>query len=227
MNILPTLDDKSVDMVFCDLPYGTTACEWDSIIPLAELWEQYRRICKGAIVLTATEPFTSKLIMSNPEMFKHKWVWNKKLAGNFVQAKRMPLRICEDVIMFSNGNHTYNPQMEKHDKPYMQNRVNSAKSKAIPVAPLKERKLMTEKYPTDLVEFSFPRRDKSRFHPTQKPVNLIEYFIKTYSNEGDMVLDNCMGSGSTGIACKSLNRQFIGIEQNTEYFTQASTWLNS
>lgn len=210
------LPDGCVDMVMCDLPYGTTACSWDTVIDLGKLWVAYKRICKGAVVLTAAQPFTTILIMSNIKDYRHSWVWNKRFASNYPQAKRAPMRIHEDVVVF--GPQAYKPQMTKRDVPIKKGankgaRVfNSGLERDDYIG-----KVYDEKYPESIIEFS-SREEKRGLHPTQKPVQLMEYLIKTYTNEGMTVLDNCMGSGTTGVACVNTNRNFIGIEKDDSYF---------
>ena len=215
---MPKIPDKSIDMVLCDLPYGTTACKWDTIIPFEPLWEQYKRIIKdnGAIVLTASQPFTSALVMSNIKMFKYDWVWAKDRASNFLNAKKQPLRNTESILVFNTKN--YNPIMENRGEPShsigkSEGKINngSTQGKRININGDTKTNL---KYPRTLLEFAVPHPP---IHPTQKPVALFEYLIKTYTNEGDLVLDNCAGSGTTGVACKNLNRQFILIEKEPEY----------
>ena len=216
LEVMKDIPDKSIDMILCDLPYGTTACKWDTIIPFEPLWEQYKRIIKdnGAIVLTASQPFTSALVMSNPKWFKYEWVWDKRLPSGFQIAKYRPMQRHENVIIFSNGTPKYNPIMTEQ-KPRKGGgfKVSSSSS------PIKnvdgELRDYTEKYPQSILEFY--KRDKLMVHPTQKPVALMEYLIKTYTNEGDLVLDNAAGSGSTGVACKNLNRNYILIEKEPEY----------
>ncbi len=216
LELMKDIPDKSVDMILCDLPYGTTACKWDTIIPFEPLWAQYKRIIKdnGAIVLTASQPFTSALVMSNPKMFKYEWVWDKKLPSGFQIAKYRPMQRHENVLVFSNGTPKYNPIMTKQ-KPRKGGgfKVSSSSS------PIKnvdgELRDYTEKYPQSILEFY--KRDKGAVHPTQKPVALFEYLIKTYTNEGDTVLDNCAGSGTTGVACQNLNRNYILMEKEPEY----------
>ena len=213
------LPDKSIDMVLCDLPYGVTACTWDKIVPFKGLWREYRRVVKrnGAIVLFAKEPFTSRLIMSNEKGFKHKWVWNKKMSGSFQLAKYMPLQITEDIVVFTKSGErvNYYPQMRKGR---MRKRGGAAKTNATMgkgfIAGYSN--MSDEYYPTNLVEYATGR--SGRFHPTQKPVELLEYLVRTYSREGELVLDNCMGSGSTPIACIRTNRHYIGYELNGEYY---------
>ena len=218
------IPDKSIDMILCDLPYGTTACKWDTIIPFEPLWEQYKRIIKdnGAIVLTASQPFTSALVMSNIKMFKYCWVWNKAKAANYVNAKKQPLKIHEDIAVFCKGNN-YNPQktIGKFRKKggYTVNRE-------VAVAQNPTVSFNDTYYPKSILNFSVAGNKDSTLHPTQKPVALFEYLIKTYTNEGDLVLDNCMGSGTTGVACVNLNRDFIGIEKDENYFKIAEQRIN-
>ena len=220
----------SVDMVLCDLPYGTTACKWDSVIPFAPLWATYKRVCKpsAAIVLTASQPFTSALVMSNAKNFSHSWVWNKNFGGNFVQAKRQPIKTHEDVLVFSFGGRqpNYSPLMVKRDTPIKAGKVVNQPNSAIPngssngAMSAVKAKIYDEKYPVSILDFS--SRENRGLHPTQKPVALMEYLIRTYTNEGETVLDNTMGSGTTGVACVRTGRSFIGIERDDAYFKIAS-----
>ena len=205
------IPDKSVDMILCDLPYGTTACKWDTIIPFEPLWEQYERIIKdnGAIVLTASQPFTTKLIDSNIDLFRNCWVWNKKISGNPLLAKHQPLKVHEDICVFSKKRHNYYPQMRKGKM----RKKGGGRSKLFDME--MSAKYSDEYYPISIIEFSNAKRG---CHPTQKPVALFEYLIKTYSNEGETVLDNCMGSGTTAIACINTNRNYIGFELDEEYY---------
>jgi len=212
------IPDGSVDMILCDLPYGTTACKWDSVIPFEPLWEQYNRVIKdnGAIVLTAREPFTSLLLISNIKEYKHKWVWNKKQSGSFQNAKFMPLQIEEDILVFSNGKVNYYPQMRKGK---MRTKGGCKKSNELFEGLKPNYSTVNDTYyPVNIIEIPNCGNKSQRVHPTQKPVALFEYLIKTYTNEGETVLDNCMGSGTTGVACKNLNRSFIGIEKDETYF---------
>lgn len=220
IEVMPNIPDKSIDMILCDLPYGTTACKWDIIIPFEPLWKEYKRIIKdnGAIVLTASQPFTSILIMSNLKWFKYCWVWNKKISGNPLLAKYQPLKIHEDVCVFSKSKHKYIPEMRKGKmrvkgggKSYL---LNMEMSKSI----------NDKYYPVSIIDFSNAQRGQ---HPTQKPVALFEYLIKTYTNEGDLVLDNCAGSGTTGVACKNLGRDFILIEKMKKYVGIARKRVNA
>lgn len=230
LEVMKTVPDGSVDMVMCDLPYGTTACKWDSLLPLELLWKEYKRLIRedGAIVLTAAQPFTTILAQSAFDCFRYAWVWNKHFAGNFVQAKRMPMRTHEDVLVFSVNGKTprYFPQMIKRDKPIKKG--SNKQSEAIPIAETENatvfgrmEKTYQEKNPITILDFSNRGTGDRGLHPTQKPVALMEYLIKTYTNECDTVLDNCMGSGSTGVACLRANRKFIGIELDASYFAAA------
>ena len=206
------IPDKSIDMILCDLPYGTTACKWDTIIPFEPLWEQYKRIIKdnGAIVLTASQPFTSALVMSNPDWYKHHWIWLKEKGTGFQVAKYRPMMKTEDIIMFSKNSANYNPQMIALDKPKVE-RFASTKSDSSPLANLRiGKRIATHRYPKNIIEI---KRDKNKLHPTQKPVALFEYLIKTYTHEGDTVLDNCAGSFTTAIAAENTKRNWICIEQ--------------
>ena len=215
------IDDKSIDMILCDLPYGTTACKWDTIIPLDVLWREYERIIKdnGAIVLTASQPFTTMLINSNIKLFKYCWVWEKEQGVNFLMAKKQPLKVHEDICVFYKKQCTYNPQMTM-SKPYISGKGDSGEVTG------KVKKIQTKntgtRYPKSIIRFNRERG----LHPTQKPVSLFEYLIKTYTNEGDLVLDNCMGSGTTAIACINTNRNYLGFELNKEYYELAKNRIN-
>jgi len=228
LEVMATLPDNSIDMVLTDPPYGTTACRWDSIIPFEPMWDQLKRITKkgGAIVMTASQPFTSALVMSNPSMFKYDWVWKKNKSTGFLNAKKMPMRDKEDVLVFYEKQCTYNPQ-----KTYGHSPVNSFTKHTSDGETVGKTKVgwsgggSTERYPKTVQEFSVVNQDGSspegKFHPTQKPVALMEYLIKTYTNEGETVLDFTMGSGTTGVAAKNLGRSFVGIELDKEYFKVA------
>ena len=218
MKLIP---DKSIDAIICDLPYGTTACKWDTIIPFDKLWEQYERIIKdnGAIVLTASQPFTSALVMSNPKLFKYEWIWEKNVASNFMQYKFMVAKKHENVLIFAKGKTKYNPIME--DKSELS--IQRMKYK------FKDRK-QSEHYKTDISKDRSDRQEKmyptsvKKFnrevglHPTQKPVSMMEYFVLTYTDKNDTILDNTFGSCTTGIACINTDRNFIGIDNNMDYF---------
>lgn len=214
LEVMKGLPDKSIDAIICDLPYGTTQNKWDSILPFADLWGHYNRICKGPVILTATQPFSSALVMSNPNKFRYQWVWVKTKITGVLNAKRMPVRKHEQVLVFGDTP-VYNAQGlvkkgtitkqggcsdnygERSSSDYIQEWTN---------------------WPRDVLEI--PSEGKT-IHPTQKPVELMEYLIRTYTEEGQVILDNCMGSGTTGIACLNSGRKFIGIEQDPDYFTAA------
>lgn len=221
LELMKKIPDGSVDMVLCDLPYGTTSNKWDTVIPFEPLWAEYHRVCKdtAAIVFTASQPFTSMLVLSNLKMYKHEWIWIKNAGSNFANTVREPFKEHEQVLVFSKGKWTYNRQMQE--------RAESGKSRVKTAVKFetgsdnyrkferKETKVMSEmRVPSSWQKFNRERG----FHPTQKPVALLEYLIKTYSNKGETVLDNTMGSGSTGVACMNLKRRFIGIEKDEKYF---------
>ena len=247
LEVMSGIDESSVDLILCDLPYGTTdrtggdrLLKWDTVIPLDKLWSEYKRILKpkGAVVLTSDQPFTSQLIMSNIDWFKYEWIWKKKKTTGFLLANHRPMKQTEDVVVFSpagasgasfkSGNSmTYNPQgliekkvVKKNNAKRLGNFLHNVEHMG------KGNKLLHEteyeqkytNYPSEIIEFGL---DKDSFHPTQKPIALMEYLIRTYSNEGETVLDNCMGSGTTGVASKNTKRKFIGIELSEEYFHKA------
>lgn len=221
LELMRQIPDKSVDMILCDLPYGTTKCKWDVVIPFDKLWEQYKRIIKSnhPILLFGSEPFSSYLRFSNIKDYKYDWYWDKKFGGNFVQAKRMPLKSIETISVFSNSKTmpSYYPSMIDRLIPIKQGGVKTAS--AIPVvnnSKTHTKKIYDQKYP--VTRLDFPKDLGNTVHPTQKPIDLLEYLIKTYTNENDLVLDNCAGSGSTLVAAKNLNRQFIGIEKEKDYY---------
>ena len=223
------IPDKSVDMILCDLPYGTTQNKWDVIIPFDELWEQYNRMIKnnGAITLFGSEPFTSLLICSNIKHFKYNWIWQKNKCTGFLNAKKQPLNDNETISVFYKKQSTYNPQMTKADKIYKRGFVIRDKALSIQQSDnygeLKSYNQVDNglRYPKRIQYFNNNFTNK-QLHPTQKPVALLEYLIKTYTKDGDIVLDNCMGSGSTGVACVNTNRKFIGMELDEKYFDIAS-----
>ena len=217
LEVMKEIPDKAVDMILCDLPYGITACEWDTVIPFEPLWEQYERVIKDnrAIVLTATQPFVSALIMSKPDWYKYEWIWDKVRPSGFQIAKYKPMQRHENVLVFSKKGKRVNyfPIMELRDKPTTGKVY--GRSGSSPLAHSDGRKrTYINKYPQSILKYNKPFKS---LHPTQKPVALFEYLIKTYTNEGDLVLDNCIGSGTTAVACLSLNRHFIGIELSPEY----------
>jgi site-specific DNA-methyltransferase (adenine-specific) len=214
------LENKSIDLILCDLPYGTTQCSWDTIIPFKDLWEQYERLIKinGAIVLTASQPFTSNLIMSNTKLFKYSLVWEKSKSTGYLNSKKMPMRAHEDILVFYKKLPTYNPQMVQ-GTPYDKGKANR------PTEVYREQKgeihVKNEnglRYPRSVQYFKTAESEGKVIHPTQKPISLFEWLIKTYSNENDIVLDNCLGSGTTAIAALRTNRRYIGIEINEEYY---------
>ena len=228
LEVMKEIKDKSIDMILCDLPYGTTKCKWDVMIDLTLLWEQYNRIIKdnGAIVLFGSEPFTSILICSNVKMFKYNWIWQKNKTTGFLNAKHQPLNDNETISVFYKKQCTYNPQMTKADKVYKRGYVIRDSKRDIQQSDCYgEQKSFMQidnglRYPKRIQYFN-NNDTRNQLHPTQKPVELLEYLIKTYTNENDLILDNCMGSGSTGVACKNLNRDFIGIELDENYFNIA------
>ncbi len=252
------IEDQSIDLILCDLPYGTTdrkgieskgdnrVLGWDTVIPLDKLWIQYKRVLKtnGAVVLTADQPFTSQLVISNIEWFKYEWIWKKKKTTGFLHANARPMKQTEDILVFSplgasggsvkaNKNMKYNPQglIEKKVKK-KNNAKRLGKFLHQPEHMGAGNKLLHEteyeqkytNYPSEILEFGL---DKDTIHPTQKPVALMEYLIRTYTNEGEVVLDNCMGSGTTGVACINTKRKFIGIEMDDEYFKLASKRIDN
>lgn len=221
LEVMKDIPEHSVDMVLCDLPYGNTACKWDVLIPFDRLWEQYKRVIKdnGAILLFGTEPFSSAARLSNLDWYKYDLVWQKEKPVNFFQLKRRFGKTTENIMIFYKKQPTYNPQMELSNKPRVTNKP-KGKHKSIITGVNKEVLPYNDtgyRYPCDVLKFN---REKlgSTIHDTQKPVELCEYLIKTYTNAGDLVLDNCMGSGTTGVACIHTKRNFIGIEKEEKYF---------
>lgn len=213
--------DKSVDMILCDLPYGTTACKWDSVIPFEPLWKHYERIIKdnGAIVLTATQPFTTVLISSNFGLFRYELIWDKIRAATGLNAAKMPMKTHENICVFYKKQPTYNPQMTE-GKPFDKTKFNgySLDAEVTGAGVFNSKKNEGFRFPVSIQKFSQNWTRQQQIHNTQKPVELMEYLIKTYTNEGETVLDNCMGSGTTGVACKKTGRHFIGIEKDPKYF---------
>lgn len=231
LELMKQIPSASVDMVMCDLPYGTTACRWDSVIPFTSLWTEYRRICKtkAAVVLTASQPFTSALVMSNPQDFKYCWVWSKNRPTNYAHAKNKPMKKHEDICVFSKGTTVHETQSEDRMNYYPQGlraidvtvNHNGKCNSDVHFSARKshgEHKRTATGYPHTILEFS---TDMLNLHPTAKPVALMEYLIRTYTNAGDTVLDNTMGSGTTGVACANTGREFVGIERDPEYFAIA------
>lgn len=214
------IDDKSIDMILCDLPYGTTACKWDTIIPFDRLWNQYERIIKdnGAIVLFGTEPFSSKLRLSNETKYKYDWIWEKPQGVNFAQCNHMPMSVYETISVFGNFGLSKNASIQPVYKPQGIVEINKPKkaktySEHRPTSNNHDHIQKYSNYPRQIIKFPQARG----LHPTQKPVALCEYLINTYTNEEDLVLDNCIGSGTTAIACLNTNRNYIGFETDTAY----------
>jgi len=223
LELMKDIPDKSIDMILCDLPYGTTACKWDTIIPFEPLWEQYNRIIKdnGAIVLFGSEPFSTTLRYSNLKMYKYDWIWGKSIGANPLLCKKQPMRYHENISVFYKKQCVYNPQMTIGKMRDKKPKTWGDKTDEIYGGALSRFKgksnINNLYYPRSYQYFSNANQ-KDKLHPTQKPVPLLEYLIKTYTNEGETVLDNCMGSGSTGVACLNTNRNFIGIELDDKYF---------
>jgi site-specific DNA-methyltransferase (adenine-specific) len=228
LELMKEIPDKSIDLILCDLPYGQTACKWDSVIPFESLWKQYKRIIKdnGAIVLFGSEPFSSELRHSNLQMYKYDWIWEKPQGVNFAQFNHMPMSVYETISVFGNFGLSKNAKIQPIYNPQGVIEINKPKkaktySEHRPTSNNKDHIQKFSNYPRQIIQFKAARG----FHPTQKPVALLEYLIRTYTNEGDTVLDNCMGSGSTGVACINENRNFIGYELNEEYFNIAQNRL--
>lgn len=213
LELMKDIPDGSVDMILCDLPYGITKCKWDSVIPFDVLWERYSRVIKdnGAICLFSQMPFSAMLVSSNLQMYRYEWIWKKSNSTGFLNANKMPLKTHESINVFYKKLPTYNPQFTQ-GKPYKA----TCSSQTANYGEFYKITTVSDgrRYPIDVLEFN----SETGLHPTQKPVALLEYLIKTYTNERDTVMDNCMGSGSTGVACKNLNRNFIGIELDKNYF---------
>ena len=225
LEVMKDIPDKSIDMILCDLPYGTTANNWDKIIDFNILWKHYKRIIKenGAIVLFSQAPFDKKLALSNLQDFRYEWVWVKEQGTGFFNSKKMPLKNHENILVFYKKLPVYNPQMRLGFKAYKTKKGSHGSN----YIQRDEGEIITEsngeRYPLSTLNF---KRDKEKLHPTQKPIELLAYLIKTYTNEGELVLDNCMGSGSTGVAAKNLNRRFIGVELEKKYFDIAEKRIN-
>ena len=227
LQLMKQIDDKSINLILCDLPYGVTARnKWDVIIPFEKMWEQYKRIIKedGAIILTATQPFASMLVMSNIEMFKYEWIWEKPNGQGFLNAKKQPLRNHEQVLVFYNSQPTYNPQFTE-GKPYTCKQGGHGTNYGERGKDVKEVVTINDgkRYPLTVQKIKY---DGEKLHPTQKPIELFEYMVKTYSKEGDVILDNCIGSGTTALACIRTKRNFIGIELSEEYCKIANERLS-
>lgn len=222
LKLMQEIPEKSVDMILCDLPYGTTRCRWDSVIEFEPLWQQYERIIKdnGAILLFSSQPFTARLINSNLKLYRYEWIWHKTQAKGHLNAKKMPLRAHENIEVFYKKPPTYNPQKTTGHKRKIARNNYVREADGSSCYGREKRKTVydsCERYPVDVVKVSNGDQTK-RYHVTQKPVELLEYLIKTYTNEGETVLDNCMGSGSTGVACVNTGRKFIGMELEDKFY---------
>ena len=228
LELMKELPDKSVDMILCDLPYGTTQCKWDSVIPFDRLWEQYLRVIKdnGAIVLHGAEPFSSALRLSNIKNYKYDWVWDKVKGTGFLNAKKQPMRNHELISVFYKKQCVYNPQKTKGHKKKVSFRGKHLQTDVYGDMNNDYKYESTERYPRS-IQIIPTETQNSSFHPTQKPILLEEYFIKTYTNEGGLVLDNCAGSGTINIACHNTNRQCIGMEKDENYFKIATKRLEN
>ncbi len=229
LELMKDISDKSIDMILCDLPYGTTQNKWDSVIPLDKLWNEYCRIIKdnGAVVLFAQTPFDKVLGVSNLKMLKYEWIWEKTTATGHLNAKKMPMKAHENILVFYKKLPTYNPQKTMGHTPvhsytkHQDDGSNYGKTK-VGISGGGS----TERYPRSVQVFKSDKQ-KVALHPTQKPIDLLQYLIKTYTNENELVLDNCMGSGSTGVACLNTNRKFIGIEKEEKYFNIAKNRIEN
>lgn len=236
LELMKEIPDKSIDMILCDLPYGLTHCDWDIPLDMRSMWGEYKRIIKdhGAILLFSIQPFTSDLIQSNKRMFRYEIVWEKTQKTGFYNANKMPLKAHENILVFYKKLPTYNPQKYTVERKDIGRIRNEKADRCVLYGHVEAQDWVEtgQRYPHDVIHFSnwngalFGKTDKATKHPTQKPVPLLEYLIKTYTNEGDTVLDTCMGSGSTGVACVNLNRDFIGMELKQEYFNTATERIN-
>ena len=228
LELMKDIPDASIDAIITDPPYGTTACKWDAAIPFEPMWEELKRVVKnnGVIVLFGSQPFTSALVMSNPKMFKYQWIWEKSKASGYLNSKKRPMVSHEDIAIFCKSTPIYYPQMTKGD-PY--NKGTALRNTNV----YGNQKITTVKndeglrYPRSVQYFKTAESEGKVYHPTQKPLILMEYLVKTYTQENNTVLDFTMGSGTTGIACKNLNRNFIGIELDSKYFAIAESRINA
>lgn len=232
LDIMKNISDKSIDLILCDLPYGTISCSWDVIIPFDKLWEHYNRIISpsGNIVLFASQPFTTDLITSNRKNFKYCLVWEKNVPTGMTYSKYRPMKYHEDVCVFNSGNSIYNPIKKERvgeGKSCYNYEHYAGNSNHTKVEKIKKRYDPDFVNPSSILKFDVVPNRSGKLHPTQKPVELLEYLIETFSNEDSVILDNCMGSGSTGVACSNLNRNFIGIEKETEYFDIAKSRIEN
>lgn len=219
LELMKDIEDSSIDLILCDLPYGSIACKWDSVIPFDKLWEQYKRVIKknGAILLFGAEPFSSHLRLSNLKDYKYDWIWEKNTGTNFLHAKRMPIRYTENVHVFIEGSSWYYPQKTTGHVPTNSGIGRNTGNVYFGQSKVDYKGGDTTRFPKNVIKFKSVNNYK-RVHPTEKPVDLCEYLIQTYSTEGQTILDNCMGSGTTGVACINTNRKFIGMEKDEGYF---------
>lgn len=228
LELLPMLPDGCVDIILADVPYGTTACKWDTIIPLEPMWKQLKRLIKpnGAIVMTASQPFTTTLIASNMKMFRYEWIWEKSRGVNYLQANKQPLKQHENILVFYKKQPIYNP-IKTQNKPYTKKQVSNNHKNSTYRKDTRSKGFVTDnkgtRMPISVIKFHNPNNNNQ--HPTQKPVALMQYLIRTYTNEGELVLDFACGSGSTGVAAKSLNRRFIMMELEQKYVDIANKRL--
>lgn len=230
LDVMKDIPDKSIDMILCDLPYGNTNCSWDTIIPFEPLWKEYERLIKdnGAILLFGAEPFSSNLRLSNLKMYKYDWIWEKSKATGFLNSKKRPLVAHENIHVFYKKQPLYNPQFtfaNSYNKGYRKEQTEDDVYNTFKSVEIKNND--GKRYPRSVQYFKTAESEGETYHKTQKPVSLLEYLIKTYTNESETVLDNCMGSGTTGVACKNLNRKFIGIELDENYFNIAKDRINN
>jgi site-specific DNA-methyltransferase (adenine-specific) len=223
LDVLGSLDEGSIDMVLADPPYGTTRCKWDTVLPLPVMWDLLKRVIKpnGAIVMTAAQPFASRLVMSNPGMFRYDWIWEKGNATGHLNAKKMPMRAHEHVLVFYSSTPCYNPQKTTGHPRKQTFRRKGTDSPCYNASEDPTYYDSTERYPRSVQYFSSDKQKERKLHPTQKPIALMEYLIRTYTNTGDSVLDFVMGSGTTGVACRNLGRGFYGIEKDPDMFKTA------
>ena len=223
LEIMQELEDNSVDAVITDIPYGTTACSWDEVIPFDEMWEQVKRVT-DVFITTASQPFTSKLVMSNLDWFRYEWIWRKNTPSGFAYVNHQPMRYHESLLVFGIGKNIYNPQPTRRNSKQSRERMKykmkqtSSKSHHTPMKDMTKFHNPDFKSPESVLEIKTEPNSKGKYHPTQKPVELYEYLIKTYTNEGDIVCDIAMGSGTTGVACVQTGRNFIGIEIEPKYY---------
>ena len=233
LELMKEIPNKSIDCIICDLPYNITACSWDNLIPFDKLWEQYNRILKdnANIILFSSGNFTFELYSSNPKQYKYKLIWKKNVPTGMSSAKYRPMKYYEEILVFQKGKGVYNPQMKdrvgEKKECYKYDHYCGDNNHLSDLKKQPKRYDLNKVQPSDVLEFNVVPNRNGKLHPTQKPIELLEWLVKTYSNENDVILDNCMGSGTTGIACKKLNRSFIGIELNEDYFNIAKERINN